>query len=66
MERKELLKDKQVSIYFDDGARIGRKDGIVIEISDSSISFKAISGHIEVIPFSRVIRIEEKSSFGGH
>ena len=66
MERKELLKDKQVSIYFDDGSRIGRKDGIVIEISDTSITFKATSGRIEIIPFSRVIRIEEKSFFGGN
>ena len=66
MERKELLKDKQVSIYFDDGSRIGRKDGVVIEISDISITFKATSGHIEIIPFSRIIRIEEKTFFGGN
>lgn len=66
MERREQLKGKKVSIYFDDGTRIGRKDGIFIEISDNSISFKATSGHIEIIPFSRVIRIEEKTSFGGH
>ena len=66
MERKELLKDKQVSIYFDDGSRIGRKDGVVIDISDTLITFKATSGHIEIIPFSRIIRIEEKSNFGGN
>jgi len=66
MEKRELLRDKQVSIYFDDGARVGRKDGIVIDISDSSITFKTKSGNLEIIPLSRVIRIEEKSFFGGH
>lgn len=66
MERKELLKDSQVVIYFDDGSRIGRKDGIVIEISDSSIIFKANSGRIEIIPLTRIIRIEEKSASEGN
>jgi len=66
VERKELLKDSQVVIYFDDGSRIGRKDGIVIEISDSSIIFKANSGRIEIIPLTRIIRIEEKSASEGN
>lgn len=66
MEQRELLKGKKVAIYFDDGSRIGRKDGSVIEISDSSIVFKSASGHIEIIPFSRIIRVEENPSFGGN
>ena len=66
MERNELLKGKEVSVYFDDGSNITRKDGRVIEISDNSIVFKVESGQIQVIPFSRIIRIVEKTSFGGN
>jgi len=66
MERREQLKDKQVSIYFDDGSDITRKDGIAVDLTDSGIIFKESSGQLQFIPFSRVIRIVEKSSFGGH
>jgi small-conductance mechanosensitive channel len=66
MERDGLLKGKKVAIYFDDGSRIGKKDGTVIEISENSIVFKSISGKTEIIPFSRIIRIEETFPHGGN
>jgi len=65
MEKKELLTGREVSVYFDDGFQITRKDGIVVEISDNSIVFKTDFGKIQIIPFPRIIRIVEKSQNGG-
>lgn len=65
MDRNELLKGKEVCIYFDDGSNITRKDGVVIELSENAIVFKVESGQVQIIPFSRIIRVVEKTSFGG-
>ena len=64
MDRNELLKGREVSVYFDDGSAITRKDGIVIEITETTLIFKE-HGQIQIIPFSRIIRVVEKNHSGG-
>jgi ribosomal protein L14 len=66
MDRNGLLKGKDVAVYFDDGSNITRKDGRVVEISDNAVVFEVESGQVQIIPFSRIIRIVEKTSFGGN
>ena len=62
-----ILKDKRITIYFDDESESGvvRKDGIGISLSNNSIIFKDNSGLIQLIPLYRVIRIIEKPMMGG-
>ena len=64
MDKNELLKGKEVSVYFDDGSAITRKDGIVIEITETTLIFKE-HGQIQIIPFIRIIRVVEKNRSGG-
>lgn len=66
LERRELLKGKKVSIYFDDGSNITRKDGKAVDFTDSGVVFEERSGQLQFIPFSRIVRIVENSSFGGN
>lgn len=65
MDNGELLKGKEVSVYFDDGSTITRKDGIVIEITEATLIFKE-HGQTQIIPFSRIIRVVEKNCSGGN
>lgn len=64
MDRNKLLEGKEVSVYFDDGSAITRKDGIVIEITETTLIFQE-HGQIQIIPFSRIIRVVEKNRSGG-
>lgn len=65
MDKTELLKGKEVSIYFDDGSSITRKDGTIIEITDITLIFQE-HGQTQIIPFSRIIRVVEKNCSGGN
>ncbi len=55
----EALIGKQVTIYFDDGNRVTRKDGQCTEILFNAIIIQDISGLYQLFPFSKVIRVIE-------
>lgn len=65
MDRSEFLKGKEVSVYFDDGSTVTRKDGTIIEITETTLIFQE-HGQIQIIPFSRIIRVAEKNRSGGN
>lgn len=55
----EKYKNKKVLLFFDDGKSISRKEGIVEDISDSTISFiEEGKPSSQLIPLNRVVRIE--------
>ncbi len=56
----EALIGKQVSIYFDDGDRVTRKDGQCTEILTNAIIIQDVKGWYQLIPFNRVIRVIEQ------
>ena len=56
------LKDKRVSIYYDDKAqynKVAKKDGFCLEDNDRVIVVRNNSGFIEKIPYYRIIRVIE-------
>ena len=53
MERQGLA-GKKINVYFDDGCRVTRKDGVVSSEDAYSISLN----NKEIIPRSRIVRIE--------
>jgi len=57
------LKNKDVSIYYDDSSnynKVARKDGHCLDDTDHKITIRNQSNFIEVIPYSRIIRVIEK------
>ena len=57
----EVLVNKEVIVYFNDGNSITRKDGICIEILKNAIIFKDKQmGIHQLVPFYKIIRVLEK------
>lgn len=52
------LTDKEVVVYYDDKDKINRKQGLLQHTTKEDLFLKTLSGVI-VIPFSRIIRVEE-------
>ena len=65
MEKEKIEKfstfiNKKIVLYFDDGKQIRRKEGILLEISDNLISLHETSEGHQLLPLSRIIRIEKR------
>lgn len=60
METEKKLIDSLISVYFNDGERITRKDGIAKGITDKGLFINEDHGKKQLIPLSRVVRIELK------
>jgi len=56
------LRNRHITVYFQDGSRehIGRKDGVFVELTNSTLILKNTHGVIEGIPISKIIRFIEK------
>lgn len=57
------LVNKKITVYFQDGSQqhIGRKDGIFLELTNSTLILRNTQGVIEGIPISKIIRFIEKT-----
>ena len=54
------FKNKKVIIYFDDKSydrQVSKKDGFCIDDDNYAITIKNTSGHIEKIPYCRIVRV---------
>jgi len=49
---------KKDILFFDDGSNISRKEGHVVDIKEGLVFFSEY-GKIQLIPVSRIIRIEK-------
>lgn len=70
MEKEKIEKfsafiNKKIVLYFDDGKEIRRKQGILLEISDNLISLNETNEGHQLLPLSRIIRIEKERGFDG-
>ena len=60
-----VLVNKEIIVYFDDGSSITRKGGICVELLKNAVIFRdKITGLHQLIPFFKIIRIIEKSKEG--
>ncbi len=54
----EELKQREVVVVFEDGGSVSKRPGILIDISDSYVAIHSQAFGLELIPLSRVIRIQ--------
>jgi len=60
-----VLVNKEIVIYFNDGANVTRKSGICVELLKNAVIFRdKITGLHQLIPFFKIIRIIEKPREG--
>lgn len=51
-------KEKSITLFYNDGGGVSRKDGVLLELNDFA-RIRIASGQVIMIPRERIIRIEE-------
>ena len=58
---ENILVNREIIVYFDDGSNVTRKEGICVELLKNAVIFKdKITGLHQLITFFKIIRIIEK------
>lgn len=61
MDSEKNILNKSVSVFFDDGDKVTRKDGFVESVNGQVLFLNVDHENEQLIPFDRIVRIELKN-----